>query len=122
MRIGVARGSSVARLAEGLTTLIVDGTEIDRLKELVAEHDIDLLVIGVPRNQEGELTEQTKKTFVKAEQLAEELHLPMVFQDESLTSIAAEKLLKQSGEAYDKPDIDRVAAQLILQDFLDQGE
>ncbi|MDX1765988.1 MAG: Holliday junction resolvase RuvX [Candidatus Saccharimonadales bacterium] len=119
-RIGVARGSSMAKIAEGLTTLLVDGNEVEQLKKLVEEHDIDLLVVGIPRNQAGEPTEQTKKVFTRAEELADELQLPLQYQDESLTSVAAEKLLNQRGERYDKGDVDRVAAEIIMQDFLDR--
>lgn len=119
-RIGVARGSSVARLAEGLTTVQVDGSELEVLKQLVEEHNIDVLVVGVPRNQEGEMTAQTEKILALAERYAKELGLPLVFQDESLTSVQAEKFLAQRRERYDKGDVDRVAAELILQDFLNQ--
>lgn len=119
-RIGVARGSAVARIAEGLTTILVDGSELSQMGQLAEEHDIDLLVVGLPRNQAGELTEQTKRIHQLAEHYAEELELPLAFQDESLTSVEAEKLLKARGDRYDKGDIDRVAAELILQDFLDQ--
>lgn len=118
-RIGVARGSAIARMAEGLVTLEVDGHEVEALKSLVKEHDIDYLVVGLPRNQSGDETEQTKKTYFRAEQFSEELELQMSYQDESLTSVNAEKLLKLRNKPYHKSDIDRVAAELILQDFLD---
>lgn len=121
-RIGLARGSSVARLAEGLPTLAADGNELATLKKLVHEHEIDLLVIGLPRNQSGELTKQSKKIMSMAEHLAKELGLPLVFQDESLTSVEAEKLLHQRSERYDRGAVDQLAAELILQDFLDQPE
>lgn len=119
-RIGVARGSAIARIAEGLITLAVDGTELERLHELVVEYSADVLVVGVPRNQSGDLTQQSKKIFAVAEHFSEVLKLPLIYQDESLTSVHAEKLLRERGEGYDKGDIDRVAAELILQDFLDQ--
>jgi putative Holliday junction resolvase len=117
-RIGVARGDTGIRIAIPLLTLVVDGTELDRIKRLVADEKTDVLVLGYPRNQSGEATAQTQYVETIASQL-EGVAPQLVFQDESLTSVMAEQRLKASGRPYEKGDIDAEAASLILQDYLE---
>ena len=118
-RIGVAKGDTGVRLAVPLCTLVVDGTERDRIAKLLADERADCLVIGYPRNQSGEATAQTAYVEQVAEGL-KELGVPLVFQDESLTSVIAEQRLQQRGRPYDKGAIDAEAAAIILQDYLEQ--
>ena len=118
-RIGVAKGDTGVRLAVPLCTLAVDGTEHDRIAKLLNDERAVCLVIGYPRNQSGEATAQT----AYVEQVAEGLKVfgvPLVFQDESLTSVLAEQRLQQRGRPYDKGAIDAEAAAIILQDYLEQ--
>lgn len=117
-RIGVAKGDTGVRLAIPLTTLVVDGTEVDRIKQLINDERAEILVLGYPRNQSGEPTAQTQYVEKVAAEL-KDLGLPIVFQDESLTSVLAEQRLKASGKPYAKGDIDAEAATLILQDYLE---
>jgi putative Holliday junction resolvase len=117
-RIGVAKGDTGIRIAIPLLTLVVDGTEIERIKRLVVDEKIDVLVVGYPRNQSGEATAQTQYVETIARQL-EGVASRLVFQDESLTSVVAEQRLKASGRPYEKGDIDAEAASLILQDYLE---
>ena len=117
-RIGVAKGDTGVRLAVPLTTLVVDGTEFDRIKQLIADERADTLVLGYPRNQSGEPTAQTQYVEKIAAQL--EGYAPsLVFQDESLTSVIAEQRLQARGKPYEKADIDAEAAAVILQDYLE---
>ena len=52
-RIGVALADSSVRIAIAYDTILVDGTEIDQIRELLIQEDIDVLVVGYPRNQSG---------------------------------------------------------------------
>lgn len=117
-RIGVAKGDTGVRLAMPLTTLVVDGTEIERITQLISEERIDTLVLGYPRNQSGEPTAQTQYVESIAARL-NGLASKLIFQDESLTSVIAEQRLKAMGKPYGKGDIDAEAAALILQDYLE---
>jgi putative Holliday junction resolvase len=117
-RIGVARGDTGVRLAIPLTTLVVDGTELARIKQLIADERAEVLVVGYPRNQSGEATAQTHYVESVAAQL-EGTAAKLVFQDESLTSVMAEQRLKARGGRYEKGDIDAEAAAIILQDYLE---
>ena len=118
-RIGVAVANDVARLASPLTTLINDDTILDKLKDIVDEHKISLIVVGNPRDMRGNSTPQTTFSKAFADRL-ELLNLPIIFQDESLTSVVAETELRERGQPFEKQDIDSVAAALILRDYLDE--
>lgn len=118
-RIGVALADSSVRIAIAYDTILVDGTEIDQIRELLIQEDIDVLVVGYPRNQSGEPTQQTAyvERFVEALQPVD---TTIKYQDESLTSIKAEDILKKRKKPYEKGDIDALAASLILQDYLEE--
>ncbi len=117
-RIGVAQADSEVKIPFPLTTILVDGLEMDRVRELLSEVSPTLVVVGFPRNQQGESTAQTKVSEQFAEGLRR-LGVEVVFQDESLTSVLAEQYLKQHKKSYTKQDIDAHAAAIILGDFLE---
>lgn len=118
-RIGVAVADTGVRIAVPFTTIEVDGAEIQSIAEIVAKEQAEIVVVGYPRNQQGESTAQTNYVEKFAEGL-EFLDAKLVFQDESLTSVLAEERLKQYGRPYSKGDIDAQAATIILQDYLER--
>jgi putative Holliday junction resolvase len=118
-RIGVALGITDVRLASPLVTLAVDGTEIAVLQTIIREHAITDLVVGLPRNQSGEETAQSAYVRRFAAERLVPLGLPVLFQDESVTSVLAEAQLSQHKKAFYKSDIDAAAAAIILQDYLE---
>ena len=118
-RIGVAVGDDAVRIAVPLDTVDVDGNELERILEYIIKEEADTVVIGYPRNQSGEPTAQTQYVEAFAERLKEGVP-PIVFQDESLTSVLAEQRLRAMGAPYTKADIDAHAATIILQDYLEQ--
>lgn len=120
-RIGVAKADSSVRVAVPYSAIEVDGSEFDKIASLARAWDINCFVIGMPRNLKGEETEQSRYT----RQFARELKLAIpdakvCFQDESLTSVEAEKRLKGRKKGYKKGDVDSEAAAIILQDFLEE--
>ncbi len=117
-RIGIARGDTGVKIAVGLETIQVDGHEVERLKQIIDLERPLAIVIGRPRNQSGETTGQTRAVELFSERLTR-LGVPIVFQDESLTSVLAEQQLQCSGKPYTRGDIDARAACLILTDFLE---
>ena len=119
-RIGLAMADSQVKIAVPLGWLENSEKIIQEITELVLRHDIDVIVVGYPRNQSGEPTKQTEfvEDFVK--QFADiELDTEIVFQDESLTSVQAEQRL--GNKIKDKGEIDAEAASIILQDFLEEN-
>lgn len=117
-RIGVALADTSVRIAIPYDTVDVDGGEVKAIAELVIREGAQKLVLGYPRNQQGEATAQS--TFV--ENFAEQLKdiAEVAYQDESLTSVTAEQRLVSRGKPYVKGDIDKEAAAIILQDYLEQ--
>ncbi len=118
-RIGVAQADSETRFPFPVGTIDVDGLEMDRLREIITEIQPVSIIVGYPRNQNGEPTKQTKSVEAFAASL-EYLRVPVVFQDESLTSVLAEEYLKRQKKPYTKADIDSHAATIILGDYIEQ--
>jgi len=117
-RIGVAIADNSVRIAVPYVTIEVDGNEIAAIAKLVIDQRAEVLVVGYPRNQQGEATAQTNYIEKFAEQL-EDIGPRIVFQDESLTSVIAEQRLIAQKKPYTKGDIDAQAAGIILQDYLE---
>lgn len=118
-RIGVASASSDIRIAIPVTTVEVDGNEVEAIKKLITDESAEKVIVGYPRNQAGDATEQTALVEAFAKRL--DGISEIVFQDESLTSVMAEDRLKSGGKPYEKGDIDMHAAAIILQDYLEQN-
>lgn len=118
-RIGVAVADTGIRIAVPLTTIEVDGSEIQAITEIVLKEGAETLVLGYPRNQQGEATSQTEYVEQFAEKL-KDLDVTIAYQDESLTSVIAEQRLKAHNRPYTKGDIDAQAAAVILQDYVEQ--
>lgn len=116
-RIGVAIADDRMRIPVPQGVIEVDGHEMDALRTLITEQAISTVVVGYPRNQSGEATEQTKLVESVVEPLKS--YVDVQFQDESLTSVLAEKRLKARNKPYSKGDIDAEAAVIILEDYLE---
>lgn len=115
-RTGIARASSAARLAEPLKTVETKDL-IEMLKDLAKTQKISAVVVGLPRSLNGKDTEQTAWVRQWAEKAKREVDAVFYWQDEALTSKLA---LARGGK--EKTDLDALAAQIILQDFLGTPE
>lgn len=118
-RIGMAIVEGDVRIARPLGYLLVDGTEIEEIVKACSVYEPAKLVVGYPRNQSGDPTQQTDLVVAFCEQLKQAEVPPIVYQDESLTSVMAEEQLKAVKKPYGKGDIDAVAAALILTDYVE---
>ena len=92
-----------------------------RIEELIREYDIEKLVVGLPKrmdNQEGDRCEKSREF---GEQLERRTGLEVIYQDERLTTMAADAVLEEGGVRKEnrKEYIDKLAASLILQGYLD---
>jgi len=115
-RIGVARVHLIARIPEALGALSNDETFSGALQALINEYQPDILVVGLPRSLEGNETAQTAYVRAFCDEKLVAYGLPVLFQDETLSSRVAEDRLK--GKAHTKGDIDAQAAVVILEDYL----
>lgn len=130
-RIGLALSDATGLLASPWKRLANDANvnaaarriaeEVRGLQTEDADGGIDAIVIGLPRRLSGEANEQTARVQKLAALLAAEIGIPIVLQDERLTSHEAEELLAQRERDWRrrKEQIDAMAAALILQDYLD---
>jgi putative Holliday junction resolvase len=116
-RTGMARASNAARLAEPLKTVPTEEV-VPTLKKMAAEDDIESVIVGLPRNLNGDDTAQTE--WVRGWLQNAKAELPEItfhWQDEALTTHEAQKRLGKN-----ITEVDAYAASIILQDFLDTGE
>jgi putative Holliday junction resolvase len=122
--IGLALSDVTRMIASGLTTLARGKFAADgrRLLEIVREHDIGGLVIGLPVNLDGAEGPRAQATRAFARNLAKLTPLPMLLWDERLTTAAAERSLLEADVSRRRRAevIDKVAATLILQGALDR--
>ena len=122
-RIGLAVSDEKGRLAVPLTTLDrrSDRQAIGALREIIRREQIERLVIGEPCDADGDPTALAARIRRFGERLAEKVDLEVIWTDESLTSVEAERLLRQQGVDLrrHKDRIDMLAAKILLQDVLD---
>lgn len=123
-RIGVAGCDGTGLIATGLTTIERQSFEYDvaRFQQIVQDRQVQVLVVGLPYALNGSLGFQAKQIQKFAQRLAKALQLPVEYVDERLTSFQAEQLLQAQriSPSRNKGLIDRKAAALILQQWLDE--
>lgn len=120
VRVGLATAEGGATLASPLKTLANKSGIFDELHLLISDHQIKHIVVGLPRNLDGNETAQSRMARDFAARLERELKVPVTLQDEALTSQVARKRLEPS---YPKGIpvglVDAAAAAIILQDYMD---
>jgi putative Holliday junction resolvase len=128
-RIGLAISDPSGTIATPLRTLTRRGSIASVAKMLAVElaalpsedEAVDAVVIGLPKRLDGRDTDQTPRVRALASALTAQLSIPIVFQDERLTSREAESrlALRERDWRKRKPRLDAAAAAVILQDYLD---
>ena len=124
--VGVAVSDPLGYTAQALETITREEENklrqtYRRLEELIAQRGITTVVLGYPKNMDDSIGERGKKTEEFKAALERRTGLPVILQDERLTTIAADQILEESGVPREerKKVIDKVAAAIILQEFLD---
>jgi putative Holliday junction resolvase len=99
------------------------GHDLRALRELVKEHWISEIVVGLPREMKGTVGRQARTVMAFAEKVGEDLGLPVILWDERLSTVAANRALLEAdlSRRKRKARVDKVAAALILQGYLDSG-
>ena len=115
-RIGVALASVIARLPQPLEVILADDTAYERIRKLVEKENVQLIVVGIPRNLDGEETHQSQKIRQFAAELSQNIKTPIEFADESLSSKRAEEAVKHN--QLKNFSQDSLAACFILEAFL----
>lgn len=121
-RIGVAVGQELTRTATALTTLNSPdgGPDWAGISRLIEEWQPAALVVGLPLNLDGSESESSRLARRFGNRLTGRYNLPVFTADERLSSAEAEAILAEQGR-FEKADIDKLAAQLILQSWLEEN-
>lgn len=122
-RIGIAISDEMGITAQGLTTLKRTKTQEDmkQLIQLVQEKEVEKIVVGLPRNMNGTYGPQSDKVKEFMNRLPETLEAKVVYWDERLTTVAAQRALIEGDLSRKKRKlvVDKIAAVMILQSYLD---
>ena len=122
-RIGVALSDPLGITAQRLTVIERQGLahDLSAIAELVTTHQVEAVIVGLPLTMRGETGEQAKLVQALAEQLASRIPCPIRFIDERLTTVQSERALLETDTSRKRRKglIDQLAAQLILQSYLD---
>ena len=124
--VGIAISDPFGWTAQGIETIIINEDEenygISRVMELVQEYEVSKFVVGLPKNMDNSIGPRAEASMRYAELLKKQIDLPVIFQDERLTTVQAERMLiEQANTSREKRKkvIDKVAAVMILQNYLD---
>ena len=125
--VGVAISDPLGFTAQGVEIIKIDEEAkefgFDRLGELVKEYQVDKFVVGLPKNMNNTEGPRVEASKAYGDKIKEIFNLPVDYQDERLTTVQAERMLvEQADVSRDKRKkvIDKLAAQLILQNYLDR--
>ena len=125
-RIGVAISDPLGITAAGLETINRTNmrTDIAAVVDMARRHGAVEIVVGLPQNMDGSIGEQAMKVQAFARKLARASGLPIIYEDERLTTISAIRTLTLQGvkTGKNKGLVDRQSAAIILQKFLDRNE
>ena len=122
-RIGVAVSDELKMIAQPLEYILAEPSAdfLTRLKELIHEKEVELILVGMPRNMDGTYGPAAQKVQEFVVVLKGALSVPIKFWDERLTSAQANRLLIQGNVRRNKrkEKVDKMAAAILLQSYLD---
>lgn len=121
-RIGVAVSDELGMLAHPVETIPATGRNpIARIAEIAREKNAGAVIVGVPRHMNGAVGTSADEALAFAEKLRRALPCPVLTQDERLSTVAANRALRSGGQKTrnTRGFVDQVAAQMILQTYLD---
>ena len=123
-RIGVALSDPLKITAQGLQTFQRTTLEEDvkGLWQLIDEHEVSQLVVGLPKNMDGTIGFKAEEVQQFIADLTTERKIEIIWIDERLTTVSAERVLLEAdvSRAKRKKVIDKMAAVVILQSYLDR--
>ncbi|MBR6187155.1 MAG: Holliday junction resolvase RuvX [Clostridia bacterium] len=123
-RIGIALSDALRMIASphSVYTRVGYGPDVKRIRQIYDENQCTLIVCGLPRNMDGSVGFQAEKVMALGEKLME-AGLPVEYQDERLSTVSAHQALIEGGMRREdrKGTVDKVAAAVILQSWLDRN-
>lgn len=125
--VGVAISDPLGFTAQGVEIIKINEEAkefgFDRLGELVKEYQVDKFVVGLPKNMNNTEGPRVEASKAYGDKIKEIFGIPVDYQDERLTTVQAERMLVEQADisrGKRKKVIDKLAAQLILQNYLDR--
>lgn len=121
VRIGAAISDELQFLAHPFETIPANQQALSRVAEIVREKKVDHVIVGFPRGLNGQIGAAATEVLEFVEKLRAILPCPVVTWDERLTTAAAHRALRDAGKKtrHTRSYVDQVAAQMILQSYLD---
>lgn len=123
--VGIAISDELGWTAQGLKTLKIDEEKnkfgFEEIGQLIKEYGISQVVIGLPKNMNGSIGPRAEASKRYAEQIEDRFFVSTILWDERLTTMAAERVLLEADVSRKKRKkvIDKMAAMMILQGYLD---
>lgn len=123
-RMGLAVSDALGITAQGLPTLhrTAIRKDIEYIRAVAEEYSVEVVIVGNPISRDGTATSMSRHVEDFRKRLQDRLSCPVRLWDERLTSAEANRVLKSAGLSINKRQqaVDRVAAVLLLQNFLDR--
>ena len=127
--VGVAVSDPFGWTAQGLEIIRINEAKekfgLDRLGEIIDEYEVDRVVIGLPKNMDGTIGERAEASLAYGDLVIETFNLPVEYEDERLTTAQANRMMIEEGDLSRrkrKKVIDKIAAMMILQNYLDRKD
>ena len=122
-RIGIATGQAITRSANPVTTLNSINSKPDwaEIEKLIKQWQPDALIVGLPFYLDGSSSDMTRRAEKFSRQLEGRFNLPVFTHNEALSSFEAEQFLQGKKKQHNKQDIDKIAAAIIVQSWLEQN-
>jgi putative Holliday junction resolvase len=123
--VGVAISDELGWTAQGIETISINEEKgqfgLERVEELVKSYEVEKIVVGFPKNMNNTVGPRGEASKAYGNMLTELLNLPVILWDERLSTMAAERILLEADVSRKKRKkvIDKMAAVMILQGFLD---
>jgi putative Holliday junction resolvase len=122
-RVGVAVSDETKTIAQPLEYILIEpfAPFLERLKKLIVEKEVEIILVGMPRNMDGSYGPAAQKVETFVAVLRGAITVPVKTLDERLTSAQANRVLIQGNVRRDKrkENVDKMAAAILLQSYLD---
>lgn len=125
--VGVAVSDPFGWTAQGLEIIQINEAKeqfgLERLGEIINEYEASAIVVGLPKNMDGTIGDRAIASQNYGELITEKFALPVIYQDERLTTAQANRMMIEEGDVSRKKRkqvIDKLAAMMILQSYLDR--
>lgn len=123
--LGISISDDTKTIASGLTTLRFEDSDYEsilpKIKDLILEYKVEKIILGLPKNMNNTIGERAETTIKFKNRLEEFLNIEVVLQDERLSTVSAHNYLLEADISRKKRKkvVDKMAANIILQTYLD---